>query len=49
MDTYPARLFVMNMLTDMPIPLHQYFRVRVVELLTINTTCDFERETNNRK
>ena len=39
--TYPARLFVMNTLQDTP---DQFWvRMHVVDLLTINTTCDFER------
>ena len=40
-NTYPARLFVMNTLQDTP---DQFWvRMHVVDLLTINTTCDFER------
>ena len=41
-NTYLARLFVMNTWPDC-FRICLYFRVRVVELLTVNTTCDFER------
>ena len=44
-NTYPVRLFIMNMLPDVPdrFRVCLYFRVHVVDLLTVNTTCDFER------
>ena len=41
-NTYFAHLFVMNTWPDC-FRICLYFRVRVVELLTVNTTRDFER------
>ena len=44
-NTYLARLFIMNTFPDIPDRFHVrlYFRVHVVDLLSVNTMCDFER------